>query len=88
MHFHKSTIDLEGQRLISDGVLKDVKSDLAATILRILYIKDLRLLQTQIDDMIEQIQVRYMVQLAVCRCMSSSQASSCEFDLPCAGIHS
>ncbi|EIE26545.1 hypothetical protein COCSUDRAFT_59071 [Coccomyxa subellipsoidea C-169] len=34
----------------------DEKTDLAAKILRMLYIKDLRALQTQIDDMIVQIQ--------------------------------
>ncbi len=37
----------------------DEKTDLAAKLLRILYIKDLRALQTQIDDIIVQIQVRF-----------------------------
>lgn len=35
----------------------DSKLDTAATVLRMLYIKDLRKLQTQIDEMIVQIQV-------------------------------
>ncbi len=36
----------------------DAQVDAAATILRMLLIKDLRGLQTQIDDMIVQVQVR------------------------------
>jgi hypothetical protein len=35
----------------------DEKLDTAATVLRMLYIKDLRKLQTQIDEMIVQVQV-------------------------------
>ena len=41
----------------------DEKVDLAATILRMLLIKDLRSLQTQIDDMIVQVQVSSQVVL-------------------------
>lgn len=38
----------------------DEKTDLAAKLLRILYIKDLRALQTQIDEIIVQIQVHFL----------------------------
>jgi hypothetical protein len=44
----------------------DEKTDLAAKLLRMLYIKDLRALQTQIDDMVVQIQV----------CLQAAQCTS------------
>lgn len=48
--------------MCADGA--DANVDAAATILRMLLIKDLRGLQTQIDDMIVQVQV--------CECIPSS----------------
>ena len=43
----------------------DEKVDIAATIMRMLLIKDLRSLQTQIDDMIVQVQVSIQALLSV-----------------------
>ena len=45
---------------MTSAVAADKKLDTAAMVLRMLYIKDLRKLQTQIDEMIVQVQVSMM----------------------------